>query len=323
MDVQEAIFLHPFPLEWLLQDVVVLLLAVVTAGLVARREPRPLVVMLEAFAFLFLYASVYENAAGVRGLYTFGRSVVMFGYVPASIPLIEVIVLLTGLWLLAKTSVPSWTKPLIIGLFGMLQDFSLDPLAIRQIHQVGDVTSGRWNWLFDPGTSPDILGVPTFNFPGWMLIMLYSSTMLLLGRWVHRRSGYDRWVGVVYPFVSMLGALVLMVSPASQLLLWLGPLAERASVTEWVMLGVHLVVPTLLLVAYGRRGTPEPFTKDDLPLFAIPMVMHASDLLFTLAGGHLEILWLVLLSSAVHATLLAGIYAWNRAPARHAYPATT
>jgi hypothetical protein len=61
-------------------------------------------------------------------------------------------------------------------LVGMLQDFSLDPLAIRQVHTVAGVTSGRWNWLIDPATTPNILGVPEFNFPGWMLIMLYGTT---------------------------------------------------------------------------------------------------------------------------------------------------
>jgi hypothetical protein len=35
-----------------------------------------------------------------------------------------------------------------VGLFGMRQDFSLDPLAIRQVRMVGAITFGRWNCSF-------------------------------------------------------------------------------------------------------------------------------------------------------------------------------
>jgi hypothetical protein len=32
--------------------------------------------------------------------------------------------------------------------------------------------------------------IPVYNFPGWMLIMLYSSIYILIGRWWFKRSGY-------------------------------------------------------------------------------------------------------------------------------------
>ncbi len=151
------IFIEPIPLDWLIQDIIAILLALFVVAFIIRREKRPIVVILEMFAFVFLYASIYENAAIVMGLYSYGRSLVMIGFVPASVPLIEACVLITGIWFLEKTSLPKWAWAPIVGLFGMLQDFSLDPLAIRQIHTVGDVTSGRWKWLIDPATDP------TFN----------------------------------------------------------------------------------------------------------------------------------------------------------------
>jgi hypothetical protein len=302
------IYLEPFPLDWLIQDLIVLALTVLTLVFVARCEKRPGVVILEMAAFVFIYASIYENAAGVMGLYNFGRSLVMIGFVPASIPLIEVCVLITGFWFLEKTSLPKWTWPPIIGLFGMLQDFSLDPLAIRQMHTVGEVTSARWNWLIDPAANANILNVPVFNFPGWMLIMFFASVCLLLGRWWHKRSGYSTWVGIAYPFIAMLAALLLMISPISQFLLWLGPIFQKGDSIEWFVLGFHLLVPTLLLVFLWRGKMTRRFIVDDLPILIVPTVLHISDIAFTIIGGYKEILWIVLLASTVQSTFL--VYAW-------------
>lgn len=311
MNILDYIFLEPFPGVWLVQDILVLLLSVLVLAYIVRRERHPVVSILEAFAFVFLYASIYENAAIVMGLYSYGRSLVMIGFVPASVPLIEVCVLIVGFWFLEKTSVPKWAIPPIIGLFGMLQDFSLDPLAIRQVFTTGEITSGRWNWLIQP-TDANILNIPVFNFPGWMLIMLYGATCLLVGRWWYRRSGYRPVVGYVYPFIAMIAALLLMISPISNLLLWLGPIFQKGSGIEWVMLAFHLIVPTALLIFLWRGRMTARFTQDDLPIFVVPIALHLSDILFTLIGGYTEILWIVLLASLVHGGLLLFAYLNNR-----------
>jgi len=309
-NILDYLFYRPFPIPWLLQDLIALGLSLFVLAFIIRREKRPMVALLEAFAFVFLYASVYENAAIVMGLYTYGRSVVMIGYVPASVPLIEVCVLITGFWLLEKTALPDWAKPPVIGLFGMLQDFSLDPLAVRQIYPSEGITTGRWSWLISPG-DVNILNVPVFNFPGWMLIMLYGAACLLVGRWWYRRSGYRAWVGIVYPFLSMIAALLLMISPLSRLLLWLGPIFQKGSPAEWPLLAFHLLVPAALLGYFWRGRMTRRFTLDDLPVFVFPTVLHASDILFTLAGGFTEILWIVLLASFVQTAFLAYVYAAN------------
>jgi hypothetical protein len=310
------LFVEPFPLDWLIQDVIALLLAVFILAFIMRREKRPWIVLLELFAFVFLYASVYENAAIVMGLYSYGRSLVMIGFVPASVPIIEAGVLITGIWFLEKTSLPKWAWPPIIGLFGMLQDFSLDPLAIRQVHTVGEVTSGRWNWLINPATNANILKIPVFNFPGWMLIMFYGATCLLIGRWWYQKSGYRPLVGYAYPFIAMFAALLLMISPISQLLLWLGPVFQKGQSIEWVLLAFHLLIPTALLIFLWRGKMTGRFTMDDCPVFIFPTVLHLSDILFTVLGGFSEILWIVLLASAIQSALLLFAWAGNRQPAQ-------
>jgi len=306
-NILDYLFLEPFPWVWLVQDIIALLLSLFVLAFIIKRNKHPVALILEPFAFVFLYASIYENAATVMGLYSYGRSLVMIGFVPASVPLIEVCVLITGFWFLEKTSLPDWVKPPIIGLFGMLQDFSLDPLAVRQIFTTAGVTSGRWNWLIAP-TDVNILKIPVFNFPGWMLIMLYGATCLLIGRWWYRKSGYRAVVGIVYPFIAMLAALLLMISPISNLLLWLGPVFQKGSPIEWIMLAFHLAVPAALLIFLWRGRMTKSFTVDDLPIFIVPTVLHLSDILFTLIGGYSEILWIVLLASFVQTALL--LFAW-------------
>lgn len=299
----EYIFAEPVPLPWLLQDLIVLLLSLVLVIFILRRESHPIPRLLEWVAFVFVYASVYENAAGVMGLYSFGRSYLMIGSVPASVPLIEGLVLVTGFWLLDKTTLPNWTKPPIIGLFGMLQDFSLDPLAIRQVFETAGGTSARWNWYIQP-TDANILGIPVFNFPGWMLIMFYGATCLLIGRWWFRKSGYKPLVGYLYPFITMFAALLLMISPLSSFLLWLGPIFTKGSGVEWALLGFHLALPTAFLIFLWRGKMKAGFSKQDLPVFLIPLVLHLSDVVFTLVGGFSEILWIVILATLIHLGLL-------------------
>jgi hypothetical protein len=306
--ILDYIFLEPFPLDWLMQDIIAILLSLFVLAFIIRREKRPISIVLEMFAFVFLYASIYENAACVMGLYSYGRSLVMIGFVPASVPLIEACVLISGFWFLEKTSVPKWAWAPIIGLFGMLQDFSLDPLAIRQVHTVGEVTSARWNWLINPATDVNILRIPVFNFPGWMLIMFYGTICLLLGRWWYEKSGFRPLVGYLYPFIALFIALLLMISPLSQFLLWLGPIFQKRQPIEWVMLTFHLLIPTILLIFLWRGKMTVRFTQDDLPVFIVPTVLHLSDIIFTIIGGFTEILWIVLLASAIQTAFLT--FAW-------------
>lgn len=48
---------------------------------------------------------------------------------------------------------------------------------------------------------------------------------------------------------------------------------------------------------------------NDLPVFVFPTVLHLSDILFTWPGGFTEMLWIVLLASAVQTEPL--FYAWS------------
>jgi len=301
----QYLFQHPIPIPWLLADLLTILVTLLVVVYIVRKSKHPVVVLLECFGFVFLYASIYENFAVVQGWYVYGSSLIMIGDVPLSVPLIEMDVLITGLWLLEKMGIPDWCKPFIVGLFGMIQDFSLDPLTVRQVFTVNGVTSGRWTWLLPQGAA-NIYQVPVYNFPGWMLIMLYASAFYLIGRWWFRRSGYKLVIGYVYPLLATLLALLTMVSPLSQFLLWFAPFFSKGSSAEWAMLAFHLVFPVVLLAIFWRGRMKASLTlKYDLPIFAVVFLFHLSDILFTITSGSYTIIWLVLVASLVHFALLA------------------
>jgi hypothetical protein len=308
----EYVFDTPIPLPWLVADIVTVLISLLVVAFVIRKASHPVSVILEGFAFVFLYAGLFENFAVVNGWYVYGRSMLMFGNVPLSVPLIEMDVFLVGLWLLRKMDIPDWCKPFVLGLFGMLQDFSLDPVAVRQVFAVNGVTSGRWTWLLEPGMA-NIHSIPVYNFPGWMLIMMYATIYVLLGRWWFRRSGYKPAIGYLYPFIALVLAMITMVTPLSSFLLWLQPFFAKGSQAEWIMLAFHLAFPCLLLLFFwrGRMKSPVSLTGD-LPIFAVAAVFHLMDIAGALAGGFSEVLPLVVASSAAHIGLLGLIYTLGR-----------
>lgn len=303
----QYVFHTPIPLPWLLADLLTVAISMTVIVVVVKRSRHPASLLLEGFGFIFLYAAVFENFAVVQGWYIYGRSLLMIGDVPLSVPLIEMNVMITGLWLLDKMQIPDWCKPFILGLFGMLQDFSLDPVSVNQVYSPQGITSGRWTWLTPEG-AVNIFGIPVYNFPGWMLIMLYGSAFILIGRAWFKRSGYKPAIGYTYPLLGTFLALVVMVSPLSQFLLWLGPLGGKGTNAEWVMLAFHLLFPALLL-AFSWRGRMKYHIslKDDFPVFAVIVLFHLADILFALTAGYSDILWLVVLASLVHIGLLGGI----------------
>jgi hypothetical protein len=127
----------------------------------------------------------------------------------------------------------------------------------------------------------NIYDVPVYNYPGWMLIMVYATTFILIGRWWFRRSGYSSLVGIVYPLLAAFAALVAMVSPLSQFLLWLAPFGAKGSSAEWVMLVFHLAFPTVLLAVLwrGRMKATIAF-RDEWPILLAPLVLHLGDILY-------------------------------------------
>ncbi len=302
------LLLTSIPMPWLVSDLVINALALWGLLFLVARSDRPVPLLLEVAALTLLYAAVFENAAVARGNYIYGRSLFMFGDVPASVPFEEIIILVMGLAMLGKAGMPVWTRPLVTGLFGILQDFTLDPIATRQVFTVNGLTSGRWTWLPDGGPV-NILHIPVYNFSGWQMIMTYGGLCLLVGRAVYRRSGYARCTGLVYPFLAALAAVVLIHTPLSTFALWLWPFFDKGHDSEWVMLGFWVALSLVLIIwAWRRREGAGLDWAEDWPFFAIPGLWHLFDIVSAVVAGISGILPLMLAASVAHMLLLAAFF---------------
>jgi len=107
----------------LVEDIIALALSLFVLVYIIKREKRPAIVILEAFCFVFLYASIYENAACVMGLYSYGRIISDDRLRAASVPLIEVCGHDHWTVVSRKNFITKVAWPPIVGLFGMLQIF--------------------------------------------------------------------------------------------------------------------------------------------------------------------------------------------------------
>jgi hypothetical protein len=293
-----------FVAAWEFLDFVTLLLGLITVLFIVRREKHPGSILLEMTCFVVLYAAVYENFATVMGWYGYGRVLFRIGNVPLSVPVVEYLVVYAALRMADHMRMPTWVKPFVAGLSGMLLDFSIDPIAIKLLRVTREGTISRWSWF--PGPSDvQIYGEPVYNFSGWMLLCGYAAALLLLGRWWFRRSGHKPWVGFAYPPLAMLASLGLIVSPLSKFLLWAEPLASKGGIGEWIMLGIHLLVPTILLAALWRGRMQRRFTvRENLPVFLVVGVTHAANIVVTMITGTWQVLWLVVLAALLHGLLL-------------------
>jgi hypothetical protein len=252
------------------------------------------------FCFSLLNAALYENlAANYLHIYGYGRSLITVGSVPLSVPIFEFLVVYAGLKITEKMGIRAWIKPFLVGLMAMIADFSLDPVSVKQVFTTASGVISRWTW-FTPAGHVNIFSEPVYNFTGWVLICGYGAAFLLLGRYWFKKTNYKPLIGYIYPFITMIAAFLLLITPLSSFLLWLGPIFKQGSFSEWIMLTFWFILPTILLFVTWKRKMIKPLTiKGDLPLIILFAGMPIINILFTIIGGYTQILWLEVLSALI------------------------
>ncbi len=299
---------------WIAQDLAVFAVAIIAIFYIIKKEEHPESILLEMLCFCFLYAAVYENFATMMGWYGYGRTLLMAGNVPLAVPMVEYLVVYAMLRMLARTRMPAWSRPFLVGFAGMLFDFTLDPLAIKLVYAVKEGTIGRWSWYPGPA-DVQIFGEPVYNFPGWVMICGYAAAFILLGRWWHARSGHKRSVGYLYPVLGMLLSLGVLIAPQTRFFLWMEPFFQKGSVGEWIMLGVWLAVPVILLLSVWRGRMKEGMSFKDEPIVYLTLVgLPLVNLAFTVIHSVFQVLWL----EAAAAALLIGLVLVMRVRGRKA-----
>ncbi|MDR3298304.1 MAG: carotenoid biosynthesis protein [Candidatus Nomurabacteria bacterium] len=285
---------------WVIGDIVIILLSILTGIFIIKKEKRPIPLLLEIVCFTFLYAAIYENFATFVGWYGYGKSMLMIFNVPLTVPLIEALFVYAGIRFGRALKIPTWTIPLLVGMFGVLADLTLDPVSLSQVSD----GIGRWSWFIGAGDA-NWFGAPIYNYLGWFLLCGFAATMFMLGRFWYKKSGYNKIVGYVYPPLTALGALALIVSPLSAFILWLGPFFAKGGWTEYLMLGLGFLILTILLVVWRGRMRRKLTIKDDYIILLIFGVFYLTNIIFATIGGEWKILlWTVLPFSVIHLLIL-------------------
>jgi hypothetical protein len=236
--------------------------------------------------------------------------------IPLTVPIIEFLIVYSTLRVLKTINIPSWTKPFITGLSAMIFDFSLDPVAVKQIFQTSEGIIGRWSYYPLPG-EPVIYGEPVMNFTGWIYIAGYWTAFILIGEWWHKKKGYSNLIGYLYPVLASILSLVCLVSPISNFFNYMGPFFPRTSNMQWVMLiALSVITMGVLVLAFVKfwdhRFVSSLNYKKDFPIMFTFLGIPLVNTIFCIIGGYTQVLWLVVLAELLLLIGWCGIYILNK-----------
>ena len=299
------------PLTWLLAEILGSVVFIFCL-LHAHRQKKSTIRILELLAYL-LCVALYENGGEYAGIYDYSTArIMLFAKVPISIMLYEASILYCSMRLVDHLNVPIWSRPLLIGFFAMLQDVTIDPVAVHNTYELADGVSGRWNWSAHKYDNA-FFGIPFYNFSGWILIMAYYTSFILLGRWAYEKSGHNGLIGSAYPFVAVVGVLILLYLPITYFLLWGMPFFKQFDrYAEFGFLLFYITASIGILLKY--RGMRRPINLHlDKIILIVPVVLHLYDIGVALAL-QLRVAYIpVFAGTAVHVAFLYGVYRRSKA----------
>lgn len=316
------------PVSWFLVEIFSLVLFFMSINHAIKQE-NPFIKVLELFGFV-LGAAIFENV-GTNVVHTYYydiRRIMMIGGVPLEILLMEASIWYAAFNLVKKLNVPVWAIPFIVGLFGSVQDMTIDPAAVFDTYAVSQnvadtinvshpgalgngIISGQWNWT-NPGYDGGFFGIPFYNFSGWMYLMAFYSAWVLLGRWLYKKLKFN-WIAYAYPFVAGVLQAFSFSNPLSRYALFgnLDPF-QSTLMSELVMLIVNFAFAIFLIIAFRKRMTAIDLKKDGLILFGFPVIIHLYDIIYAFAKGTTVAYVPVLLISAIHFVYLFLVFRQNK-----------
>lgn len=260
--------------------------------------------VLELFGFI-VYAGLFENIGVLGKTYNYSLDrLVMVGVVPLSILMFEAVIFYSALQFVEKLNFPKWARPILVGFLGVLQDLTIDPAAVFDLHMVNGIMEGRWNWT----THYDgmLFGIPFFNFTGWFMLMFYYTTLIQLGRKLHKKSGYKQNRGISYIILSPILGVLLIVSPLTQFILFLYPIFPLFlnRTAEIVMLSIIAVISIATLIKCRKRSLDVDY-KEYSVIWVVPLILHTFDIVLAFSLG-IKIAYIpVLLFAGIHLGFLA------------------
>jgi hypothetical protein len=262
------------PITWFIAEFLSVVLFVVCV-IHASKQEHGTITVLSLIGFV-IYSAIFENIGVYSKIYDYDlHRVMMIGKVPLEILLVECVIFYASLCLVNRLRIPTWGKPFAVGFLASFQDMSLDPSAVFDRHLFDGIMSGQWNWT--PHYAGTFFGIPFFNFSGWMYLMAFYVLAFEVGMWLYRKNKKEAF-GHWYPFIAVLVALGLLVSPLIKLLLFGMPFAPMYTRTaELIMLIINFAIGIFVLVRFMKIKESFDLKKDGL-IFFVPLALHVFDL---------------------------------------------
>ena len=268
------------PATWAIAEILAFVLFFYClADIVKKNEDKTRIFrVFELFGFI-VYAGIFENIGVLGNTYNYSLDrLVMVGTVPLSLLAIEAVIFYSALRFAEVMEFPKWTIPVIVGFLAVLQDLTIDPVAVFDTHLVAGVMEGRWNWT----THYDgrFFGIPFFNYTGWFFLMFYYAALIQLGRKLYERSSHKITVGLVYVTLSPIAGVLLIISPITRFLLFLDPIFPKFlnRSAEIAMLSFVMIASIAILIKYRKRSAMINFKKDKV-IWIIPLALHTFDII--------------------------------------------
>ncbi len=258
----------------------------------------------ELFGFI-VYAGLFENIGVLGNTYNYSLDrLVMVGVVPLSLLMIEAVIFYSALQFAEKLKFPKWAIPIVVGFLGVLNDLTIDPPAVFDLHLVNGIMEGRWNWTVHYDGL--LFGIPFFNFSGWFMLMFYYTMLIQLGRKFHEKSGYKRNRGIAYIILAPILGVLLIISPITRFILFLYPIFPLYlnRTAEIVMLSLIAVISIATLIKCRKRSL-DVDRKDISVIWVIPLILHAFDIVLAFSLGITIAFIPVLLFGGIHLGYLA------------------
>ncbi len=318
------------PVSWFLVELFSFIVFFIVVSHAVKQE-NSFLRILELFGFM-LGAAIFENV-GTNVVHTYYydfRRIIMVGGVPLEILLLEASIWYAAFNLAKKLNLPVWAIPFVVGLFGSVQDMTIDPAAVFDRvalpQTVADsinlthpgalgngIMSGQWNWT-DPGYEGGFFGIPFYNYSGWMYLMFYYTVYAMVGDWLYRKLPSSlSWIGNLYPFIAGIIQAFSFGNPLGRFLLFgkIDP-SQSTLTSELLILCLNFAFAIALLIAFRKKMKPMDLKQDGLILFAIPVILHIYDIVYAFARGTTVAYVPVLVVSAIHFAYLFLLIRQNR-----------
>lgn len=268
------------PATWVIVEILAFILFFYClADIVKKNEDKTRIFrVFELFGFI-VYAGIFENIGVLGNTYNYSLDrLVMVGTVPLSLLAIEAVIFYSALRFAEVMEFPKWTIPVVVGFLAVLQDLTIDPVAVFDTHLVAGVMEGRWNWITH--YKGLLFGIPFFNYTGWFFLMFYYTALIQLGRKLYERSSHKITVGLAYVTLSPIAGVLLIISPITRFLLFLDPIFPKFfnRSAEIAMLAFVMITSIAILIKYRKRDMMINF-KDDKVIWIIPLTLHTFDII--------------------------------------------